>query len=86
MVTADTKLRAFQEKILNNILLVNKMLLKLKKVESPCVLSAKLKMKLTFISFIGAGKLPFYGDNFKSFLILVSIFLVFCHRVPSVDS
>ena len=47
MVTADTKLRAFQEKILNNILLVNKMLSKLKKVESPRVLSAKLKMKLS---------------------------------------
>ena len=58
MVTADTKLRAFQEKILNNILLVNKMLFKLKKVESPCVLSAKLKIGA--IGVIGAGKLPFY--------------------------
>ena len=33
-----------------------------------CVLSAKLKMKLTYISFIGAEKLPFFGDNFRSFL------------------
>ena len=35
MVTVDTKLRVFQYKILNNILLVNKMLFKLWKVESP---------------------------------------------------
>ena len=35
MVTVDTKLRVFQYKILNNIPLVNKMLFKLRKVESP---------------------------------------------------
>ena len=35
MITVDTKLRVFQYKILNNILLVNKMLFKFRKVESP---------------------------------------------------
>ena len=35
MVTIDTKLRVFQYKILNNILFVNKMLFKFRKVESP---------------------------------------------------
>ena len=35
MVTVDTKLRVFQYKILNNILFVNKMLFKFRKVESP---------------------------------------------------
>ena len=35
MVTVDIKLRVFQYKILNNILLGNKMLFKLRKVESP---------------------------------------------------
>ena len=34
MVTVDTKLRVFQYKVLNNIPFVNKMLSKLKKVES----------------------------------------------------
>ena len=34
MVTVDTKLRVFWYKILNNILFVNKMLFKLRKVES----------------------------------------------------
>ena len=34
MVTVDTKLRVFQYKILNNILFVNKMLFKIRKVES----------------------------------------------------
>ena len=34
MVTGDTKLRVFWYKILNNILFVNKMLFKLRKVES----------------------------------------------------
>ena len=35
MVTVDKKVRLFQNKILNNILFVNKMLFKFKKVESP---------------------------------------------------
>ena len=35
MVTVDTKSRVFQYKILNNILFVNKMLFKLRKVELP---------------------------------------------------
>ena len=35
MITVDTKLRVFQYKILNNILLVNKILFKFRKVESP---------------------------------------------------
>ena len=35
MVTVNTKLRVFQYKILNNILFVNKMLFKLRKIESP---------------------------------------------------
>ena len=35
MVTVDKKLKVFQYKILNNILFVNKMLLKLRKVEYP---------------------------------------------------
>ena len=48
-----------------------------------CVVSQKLNMKLTYISFIGAKKLPFCGDNFRSLLVPVSIFQVFCHRVPS---
>ena len=35
MVTIDTKLRVFQYKILNNIIFVNKILFKLKKVKLP---------------------------------------------------
>ena len=31
-------------------------------------------MKLTYISFIGLEELPFYGENFRSFLVPVSIF------------
>ena len=83
MVTVDTKLRVFQYKILNNILFVNKTLFKFRKVESPMCSSVKLKMKLTYITFIGAETLPFYGDNFRGFLVLLSIFLVFRPRVPS---
>ena len=86
MVTADTKLRVFQYKILNNILFMNKTLFKFRKVKSPLCFFCKVKMKLTYISFIGAEKLPFYGDNFRSFLVLLSIFLVFRHRVPSLVS
>ena len=82
MVTIDTKLRIFQCKILNNILFVNKMLFKFRKVESPLCFFCKAEDE-TYISFIGVGNLPFYGDSFRSFLVLFSIFLVFCHRVPS---
>ena len=82
MVTIDTKLRIFQYKILNNILFVNKMLFKFRKVESPLCSFCKAEDE-TYISFIGVGNLPFYGDSFRSFLVLFSIFLVFCHRVPS---
>ena len=35
MVTVDTKLKVFQQKIINNIFFVNKMFFKLRKVESP---------------------------------------------------
>ena len=82
MVTIDTKLRIFQYKILNNILFVNKMLFKFRKVESPLCSFCKAEDE-TYISFIGVGNLPFYGDSFRSFLVLFSIFLVFCHSVPS---
>ena len=82
MVTIDTKLRIFQYKILNNILCVNKMLFKFRKVESPLCSFCKAEDE-TYISFIGVGNLPFYGDSFRSFLVLFSIFLVFCHSVPS---
>ena len=82
MVTIDTKLRIFQYKILNHILFVNKMLFKFRKVESPLCSFCKAEDE-TYISFIGVGNLPFYGDSFRSFLVLFSIFLVFCHRVPS---
>ena len=57
MVTVNTKWRVFQYKILNNILFVDKMLFKFRKIfkfNQNCVLSAKLKMKHTYISFIGA--------------------------------
>ena len=81
MVTVDTKLRVFQYKILNNILFMNKMLFKFRKVESP--LCYFCKVELTYMFFIGAEKFPFYGDNFMSFLVLLSIFLVFRHGVPS---
>ena len=40
-------------------------------------------MKLIYISFEGAEKHPFCGENFRSFLVPLSIFLVFFHRVPS---
>ena len=82
MVTIDTKLRIFQYKILNHILFVNKMLFKFRKVESPLCSFCKAEDE-TYISFIGVGNLPFYGDSFRSFLVLFSIFLVFCHSVPS---
>ena len=49
--------------------------LNLGKLNHHWVLSAKLKMKLTCISFIGAEKLPFCGDNFKS--LLVTQFVIF---------
>ena len=83
ILPVDTKLRVFQYKIPNNILFVNKMLFKFRKVNHHCVLSAKLKMKLTYIYFIGSEKLSFYRDNFRSFLVPLSIFLVYRHRVPS---
>ena len=41
-----------------------------------CLLSAKLKIKLKYISFIGAEILPLYGNYFRSFLVLLSIFVV----------
>ena len=55
MLTVDTKLRVFQYKILTNILFMNKMLCSLNsgKLNHHYVLSAKLKMKLTYISFVG---------------------------------
>ena len=46
------------------------------KLNHHCLLSAKLKINITYISFIGAEILPFYGDNFRSFLVLLSIFVV----------
>ena len=45
MVTVDTKLRAFQYKMLNNILFVNKMLFKFRKVESLLCSFCKAKDK-----------------------------------------
>ena len=67
LVTVATKLRVCQYKILNNILFVNKMLFKFRKLNHHCVLSVELNMKLTYVFFIGAEKLPFCGDNFRNF-------------------
>ena len=46
------------------------------KLNHHCLLSAKLKIKLKYISFIGAEILPLYGNYFRSFLVLLSIFVV----------
>ena len=58
-VTVDTKLRAFQHKMLSNIFFVwTKCSLNSRRWNHCCVLSLKVKMKLTYISFIGAEELP----------------------------
>ena len=62
---------------------MDKMLFKLKKIVSPLCSFCKAEDETTYICFIGAEKLPFCGDNFMSFLVPVSIFLVFRHRAPS---
>ena len=59
MVPVDTKLRVFYYKILNNILFMNKMLFEFRKLNHHCVRFAKLKMQLTYISFIAAENFHF---------------------------
>ena len=52
------------------------MLFKLKKLQSPLYSFCKAEDKISiYIFFIGAEKLPFYGDNSEGFLVPVSIFL-----------
>ena len=52
------------------------MLFKLKKLQSPLYSFCKAEDKISiYIFFIGAEKLPFYGDNSGGFLVPVSIFL-----------
>ena len=55
MVAIDTKLRVFQCKIVNDILFVNKMLLKIRKVESPlssfCKAEAETYLHLFYLEF-----------------------------------
>ena len=46
------------------------------KLNHHCLLSAKLKIKLTYISFISEEIPPLYGNYFRSFLVLLSIFVV----------
>ena len=56
------------------------MFCKIKKFEQPTCPFCKAEDE-TYIHRPGKG-----GDNFRSFLIPVLIFLVFCHKVPSLDS
>ena len=52
------------------------MLFKFKKLQSPLYSFCKAEDKISiYIFFIGAEKLPFYGDNSGGFLVPVSIFL-----------
>ena len=67
MVTVNTKLKVFQYKILNNILFMNKWSLNSGKLNRHCVLSAKLKMKLTYISFYRCRKTSILWRQLREF-------------------
>ena len=49
-----------------------------------CVLSAKLKMKLTYIFFIGVEKLPFFGYNFSVIFGFLDDALDYKHLVTQI--
>ena len=83
IVTVNEKLRVFQYKILINILFVNKMLFKLKKVESPLCSFCKAEDETYAHLFYRCRKTSICADNLRSFLVPLLIFLVFRHRVPS---
>ena len=66
-VTANSYLRCFSYKIINNVLYLNKKL---------CVLFVILKLKQHSIFFISAQLLKFFGINFYCFLKQILIFLI----------
>ena len=74
MITVDTKLRVFQYKILNNILLVNKMLFKLWKVESQLCSFCKGEDEPYIHLFYRCTKTSILWRQLQEFLVPFSIF------------
>ena len=66
-VTVDTKLRVFQYKILKNILFVNKMLFKVRKVQSPSYPYCKRKDETYIHLFYRYGKTSILWKQLQSF-------------------
>ena len=84
-VSMHTNLRMFQFKILNNILFINKLLFKFKKVPSPMSFSffATLQIKRHCMSSMLVILQINYGTNFNIFFLSIFIFLKLLHRVAS---
>ena len=80
-VSMHTNLRMFQFKILNNILFINKLLFKFKKVPSPMSFSffATLQIKRHCISSMLVILQINYGTNFNILFLSIFIFLKLLH-------
>ena len=68
MLTVDTKLSVSQFKILNNILFANKMLFKLKKVESLLCSFCKAEDETYILLFYRCEKKPILWKQFQEFV------------------
>ena len=84
-VSMHTNLRMFQFKILNNILFINKLLFKFKKVPSPMSFSffATRQIKRHCISSMLVILQISYGTNFNILFLSIFIFLKLLHWVAS---
>ena len=81
-VPTDTNLRMFQYKIMNNILFLNKLLFKFKKVPPPLCSFCNSADETPFISSLLVILQNDYGMNFSILFLNIFIFLKSLHRVP----
>ena len=84
IVTVDTKLRVFQYKILNDILYVNTMIFKFRKVVLPLCSFCKAEDETYIRLFYRCRKTSIFWIQLQEYLFL--ILLVFHHRVSFSDS
>ena len=74
--TANSYLRCFDFKIINNVLYLNKKLFQFGKTQSPLCSFCHTEAETTLIFFINVQLLKFFGINFYYFLNQILIFLI----------
>ena len=83
IVTKDSRLRVFQYKLLNNVLYLNKMLFRFRKIDSP-LCSCKMIDETPFHLFYNYTKTKLLWDQLKEFISSETFsFVLLRHRVPS---